>query len=203
MRHRDFSPGEQKKGPTELQTNLRILGQNHFFLKSLKNLPRRLSPFANWEFYQCHRALRRILLPHIRSNVPSEGPGPKNSSRPKTVVDMAMKEMETESKPAAPGSETPSEDFVDDVIGLTKQFIFAGHDTTAIALSFAFHFVQKHPQALEKMREEHDAVFGTDAAAAPSLLRQSPHLLGSLPYTTAVVKETLRLVPGEHPKLVL
>lgn len=36
-------------------------------------------------------------------------------------------------------------------------------------------------------------MFGTDPSKAPELLRASPQLLGSLPYTTAVIKETLRL----------
>ena len=114
----------------------------------------------------------------------------KNSSSQKTVLDLALKEVELET----PGAE-PSGEFIEDVVGLTKQFIFAGHDTTAVNLSFAYHFLHKSPDALARLRDEHDHIFGPDPSKASEALGHSPHLLGSLPFTTAVVKETLRLCP--------
>jgi hypothetical protein len=40
---------------------------------------------------------------------------------------------------------------------------------------------------------EHGSVFGKDVLAVSSLLMLRPHLINSLPYTTAVIKEVLRL----------
>lgn len=106
-----------------------------------------------------------------------------------------MKEIEEQESKGGKKAKIP-DGFVDDMVGLMKLFIFAGHDTTAINLSFAFHFIQRDPTVLAKLKEEFDAVFGTDVAAVGDILRQSPQLVNSLPYTTAVLKETLRMCPG-------
>lgn len=185
---RDFSPGEQINGPTELQNAFRVLAERHFRFKSLASLPSLLNPFWHLEYHRCHQKLRDILFPYIQRQLQAGPAERKESTRPKTVVDLALKEvLETE------GAASPSKDFMEDVLGLTKQFIFAGHDTTAIVVSFAFHFLGRNPGALQKLRDEHDAVFGNDPRRAPELLRKSSHLLSSLPFTAAVVKESLRL----------
>ena len=50
-----------------------------------------------------------------------------------------------------------------------------------------------HPEALQRVREEHDRVFGPDAEAAVETLHTNPAKTNELEYTTAVIKETLRL----------
>ena len=52
-----------------------------------------------------------------------------------------------------------------------------------------------HPEALAKLRREHDEVLGTELAKAPALLKSQPHVTNNLLYTTAVIKECLRLYP--------
>lgn len=184
----DFSPGEQVNGPTEMQKAFRIISQ-HLVFKSWASLHKRLNPFWQLSLWNCHRTLRRVVLPHIEKHMRGHSLV-KNSASQRTVLDLALKEVELES----PGAE-PSGQFIEDVVGLTKQFLFAGHDTTAINMSFAYHFLHKNPDALTRLRNEHDNVFGADPSQASEVLRQSPHLLNSLPFTTAVVKETLRLCP--------
>src|SRR4051812_16642972 len=76
-----------------------------------------------------------------------------------------------------------------------KMFIYAGHDTTSNTLCYAFHLLTSNPNALQKLRVEHNNIFGTDLDQAVSLISQKSHLLNSLPYTTAVINETLRLFP--------
>jgi hypothetical protein len=77
-----------------------------------------------------------------------------------------------------------------------RLFLFAGHDTTSSSLIYTYHLLSKHPEALQKIREEHTAVFGPDPRAAAPQLRENPNLLGKVPYTYAVIRETLRLFPG-------
>lgn len=113
---------------------------------SLLILHKKLNPFWHLRYYQCHQKLRRLLLPHISRNLDTEKRHSKKSSSPQTIVDLTLAEIQQEAD-----SSKSKDDFIEDVIGLTKQFIFAGHDTTAIALSFTFHFMSKNPDTLQKM----------------------------------------------------
>ena len=77
-----------------------------------------------------------------------------------------------------------------------RLFLFAGHDTTSSTLCYCFHLLSSHPEAKAKLRAEHDSVLGTDLSEVPSLLSKNPNLLNQLPYTLAVIKETMRLFPA-------
>lgn len=195
VENRDFSPGEQTKGPTTLQQDFEVLRERHLVFKHLGTLPRFLNPLWHLEHYRCHRQISQILIPHIqRAQQDQDQQDSKPlTTRPKTVVDLALKEVNQEQQQ----QQVPSQELIKDVVGLIKQFIFAGHDTTAITLSFAYHFLTRHPDAMRRLRQEHDDVFGKDDVdQMPAKLRAAPHLINSLPFTAAVVKETLRLCPG-------
>lgn len=66
----------------------------------------------------------------------------------------------------------------------------AGHETTALALSFAFVLLSRNPDVEARLRAEIDAVLGQDLPTAGTLAR--------LPYARAVVLETLRLYPPAY-----
>jgi cytochrome P450 len=74
-----------------------------------------------------------------------------------------------------------------------RLFLFAGHDTTTGSLVYTYHMLAKHPKVLRRVQEEHTSVFGPDARAAGDRLRENPSLLNQLPYTLAVIKETMRI----------
>jgi cytochrome P450 len=66
-------------------------------------------------------------------------------------------------------------------------FLLAGHDTTAIALTFALHLLGHHRDAQERVREEVAAVAGDRTPGAADVER--------LAYATMVLKEAMRLYP--------
>jgi cytochrome P450 len=66
-------------------------------------------------------------------------------------------------------------------------FLLAGHDTTAIALTFALHLLGHHHDAQERVREEVAAVAGDRTPVAADVEK--------LTYTTMVLKEAMRLYP--------
>jgi cytochrome P450 len=66
-----------------------------------------------------------------------------------------------------------------------RTLLFAGHDTTAIILSWALWFVHRNPAILARLREELDAL-PPDA---------EPDALTRISYLNAVVDETLRIRP--------
>jgi cytochrome P450 len=66
-----------------------------------------------------------------------------------------------------------------------RTLLFAGHDTTAIILSWALWFVHRNPAVLARLRSELDAL-GPDV---------EPDALSRISYLNAVVDETLRIRP--------
>ena len=82
------------------------------------------------------------------------------------------------------------------VMSQIKLFLFSGHDTTSSAICYLFYALSRNPPALERLRAEHDRVFGSaDPDAVAAKLTSNAALLNRLPYTHAVIKETLRLYP--------
>jgi len=77
-------------------------------------------------------------------------------------------------------------------------YLSAGRDTTAQALTWAFYLLMRHPVVLEKVRQElqtlstpgKDLFGNVSRQLDPSVLRPA-----NLPYTMAVFYETLRLFP--------
>jgi cytochrome P450 len=51
------------------------------------------------------------------------------------------------------------------------------------------------PKALNKLRDEHDRIFGPDFDRTVEQLRNDPGLLNQLEFTTAFIHETLRMFP--------
>lgn len=66
-------------------------------------------------------------------------------------------------------------------------FLVAGHETTALALSWAWHLLAQHPDAEQRLHAQVDAVLDTN--------RPTVGDLASLPYARMVIEESLRLYP--------
>lgn len=75
-----------------------------------------------------------------------------------------------------------------------KTFLFAGHDTTSILLQRLFYALSIDPTRLSKIREEHDSIFGSDDPQTVFLAKPD-ETLKELVYTSACIKEALRLWP--------
>lgn len=69
-------------------------------------------------------------------------------------------------------------------------FLIAGHETTGAAMSFALHYLSKHPAVLARAQREVDELWGIDDDIAPSF-----DDVGQLTYVRQVLDEALRLWP--------
>lgn len=65
--------------------------------------------------------------------------------------------------------------------------LLAGHETTALAMSWTWHLASRHPQVVARLLEEVDSVLGGRTVT----LQDIPHLR----YTEAVLLESMRLRP--------
>lgn len=77
-----------------------------------------------------------------------------------------------------------------------RGFFFAGHATTAASLCYLYYVLDKHPDVLRQLRAEHDDFLGANPEDASARILAEPAILKSMPYTTAVIKESLRLFVG-------
>jgi cytochrome P450 len=67
-------------------------------------------------------------------------------------------------------------------------FMLAGHETTAIALTFALHLLGRHQDVQDSVRQEVRDVLGDRSPTSATVT--------GLPLTTAVLKEAMRLYPS-------
>jgi cytochrome P450 len=151
----------------------------------------RATPFFEWDVRRRRNQLFQFLRPFIMENI-----GAANQSR-LTVVQAAVQEFSQET--AAKGTNahnTPDESFIEHVFYQLMIFFFGGEDAISIVIPWLYRQLELHPECLAKLRAEHDAVLGSDPRMANDKIRQAPHLLDSLQYTQAVIKETLRLNPA-------
>lgn len=115
--------------------------------------------------------------------------------RSKTVMDLALDKYQEE----YPGSQATSDidpNFKTFAINQMKIFMLAGHDTTSMTICYIFYLLASHPQPLEQIRAEHDEVFGSDITQIYARIVADPYTLNQLPFTVAVIKETMRLFPA-------
>ncbi|KAK6827831.1 hypothetical protein PG987_011172 [Apiospora arundinis] len=133
--------------------------------------------------------LSRELDKRYRKKSKGNGDVPRGS---KSITDLALDTYLNGDTPQGRLDKT----FKKFAISQILLFMFAGHDTTSSTICYAFYLLSTHPSALSQLRAEHDAVLGADPSKAGTLLREDPYLLNQLPYTLAVVKETLRLFPA-------
>ena len=139
-----------------------------------------------WNTYR----MNRWILPRLEARYD------QGVSSGKTVIDLALKTYhEDNGKTSTKGPIKMDTTFRDFAISQLKLFVFAGHDTTASTICYLYHNLWQNPAALAQVRVEHNNVFGTDLEAAEAMILQNPYILNDLPFTIAVIKETLRLFP--------
>lgn len=140
-----------------------------------------------------------FLVPYVqqRDDVVKKQDLTKSAVSEKFIIDLALKSIQKDGGSSQLHSQ-PDGLLMKTLLSQLKVFLFAGHDTTASTIAWAFHLLGRHPKNLEKLRAEHDSVFGSsraDIEKTSSQIAASPHLLNQIPYTVAVIKETLRLQP--------
>lgn len=115
------------------------------------------------------------------------------SKRTKAVIDLVLQAYLPGNKKTRPEKLNP--EFRAFAISQIRLFLFVGHDSTSSIICYIVHLLATHDNDLAQVRAEHDKVLGTDLSVVPALLKKQPHLTNHLPYTTAIIKEALRLFP--------
>ncbi|KAI0063640.1 cytochrome P450 [Artomyces pyxidatus] len=88
----------------------------------------------------------------------------------------------------------------DDILHNVNTFMFAGSDTTSLALTWTLLLLAKHPSVQNKLRAELCAAPPPDVTNDDSVLAHYNEL-AALPWLSNVCRESLRLVPPVHSSL--
>ncbi|KAL9581629.1 MAG: hypothetical protein Q9203_005819 [Teloschistes exilis] len=115
--------------------------------------------------------------------------------RSRTIIDLALDKYITGQAGDKKDEATMDATSKNAAISQIRTFLFAGHDTSSSTLCYCYHLLSMHPQVREEVIAEHKRVLGPDPGQVASLLSEKPHILNELPYTVAIIKETLRLYP--------
>jgi cytochrome P450 len=129
-----------------------------------------------------NRIMKGYLTPLIQEMLM----GNRENGGPKTILSLAISAYVQ----GAANIKTLDSTFMNILTANLKVFMLAGHDTTASILSYVYYVLSTHKAIRDAVHREHDTVFSPDPAAK---LTATPTLLNQLPYTVAVIKETLRL----------
>jgi cytochrome P450 len=91
---------------------------------------------------------------------------------------------------AARDEETGGGMTADEVRDQVVTIFMAGHETTAVALTWTWYLISQHPAVEAKLHDELDSVLGGRQPRYDDL--------ANLPYTRMVIEESMRLYPPAH-----
>ena len=140
------------------------------------------------------RYVSRQLEIRFEARQELDRPAGKEDSIYQTVMDIALNQY-AEGRSSTHAARDMDAEFKSFAISQMKVFILAGHDTTSSTLCYIFYLLSCNPSALQRVQAEHERAFGSDLTLTSDAISANPHLLNKLPFTLAVIKETLRLFP--------
>jgi cytochrome P450 len=141
----------------------------------LPELLRRIPTRSNRRYDEAVRQLDEVVYGLIR-----ERQANPNAASPHGFEDLLNTLLKTRYED---GSPMPAQQVRDEVMTL----LLAGHETTAVSLSWIWLLLSQHPQVEQTLWDELDGVLH---GCSPGMAD-----LASLPYTERVVKEAMRLYP--------
>jgi len=143
--------------------------------------------FGQWYY---SRKMNNYIGNVIQERIALRKAGPemmKRQSGRRPAIDLAIDEYFLTSRTGSVSNE-----FKQVAIDQMRTCLFAGHDTSSSTMCYIYNLLDVHPEALAKVRKEHDDVFGPSEKAAEAI-KAKPQLLNELPYSTAIIKGELSL----------
>ncbi|MFT4946439.1 MAG: cytochrome P450 [Natronomonas sp.] len=129
-------------------------------------------PIPMWRRYKEGIREMEALIEELVSNRRAEGVGDRDD-----LLSMLLTGTDE-------GGETMSDTLLRDEM---MTFLFAGHETTATALTFTWYLLGRHPEIQRRLAEEAEAVLDDDYATFGDV--------AELEYTEQVLREAMRLYP--------
>jgi cytochrome P450 len=157
-------------------------------MDSLLMLPESVPTPTNLRLQRAVRQLDEIvygIIAHRRASGEDRG-DPSASSEQVRFAGQALLSMLLRARDEDDGGRMTDKQLRDE----TMTLFLAGHETTAIALSWTWYLLARHPEVVAKLEAELDATLGGRAPTVADLPR--------LPYAGMVVSEAMRLYPPAY-----
>lgn len=180
--------GLSKETPVQA-TQALLLTKDAAYANDRLLLPWYLIPRTHYKRRQLGNQVRRELTTIIQRHF-DESKQDEKRAKGRSILDLSIQDQHVL---------TP--EFLNEASDQLKTFLFAGHDTTSMVISFAAYELARTPHALQAVRDELDELFGADIAKEPSTLCEAllapggKDKVSQMTYIAAVVKETMRLWP--------
>ncbi|KAF6834222.1 afln vera monooxygenase [Colletotrichum plurivorum] len=123
----------------------------------------------------------------------NEKPSPAGMSKSRSVASLFIDEYRKEMR--ARGLEPSKKAIKEIVTPQIRLFLFAGHDTTSSTLQYCYYLLWRNQEVHNRVIMEHKEVFGRDPSRVRDRIHEDPQVLNKIPYTTAFIKEVLRIFP--------
>ncbi|KAJ4424315.1 hypothetical protein N0V82_001015 [Gnomoniopsis sp. IMI 355080] len=157
----------------------------HTYTHEQVDLPWYFTPRTEWRCRRLGKRIRSTLRPVIQEAFQNRQ---TDSVKSRNITSLSLKDINVLSLEA-----------VDEIVDQLNTFMFAGHDTTSILISWMIYELSRTPQALQAVRDEMDGLFGVDHqpfdVRAKFLSLGDADCFKRMPYSSAVIKEALRLWP--------
>jgi cytochrome P450 len=141
----DFDFGAQDKDhPSEFIRTYHELFET--YAREQMDLPWFLTPRTEWKRRRLAKRIKRTLREIVRNAFDKRQ---TDSIKSRSVLSLSLQDIDTLTPRA-----------VDEACDQLSTFLFAGHDTTSILLSWVFYELSRTPHALKALREELDSIFG-------------------------------------------
>ncbi|KAJ8122726.1 hypothetical protein ONZ43_g1147 [Nemania bipapillata] len=150
------------------------------------DLPWFFTPLKEWRRRQLANRVRKRLTSIVQH---AYGNRKHQSVKSRSILSLSLED----------NTSTIPDRVINEACDQLSTFLFAGHDTTSILLSWMFYELGRTPHAMQALRDELDNIFGPDPS--PYIVRDKllsdggQELLNRMTYTAAAIKETLRLWP--------
>ena len=116
------------------------------------------------------------------------------AERGRAAIDLFLQAYENDTlRGSQSGSAMDDPAFMEIAVDNVKSLLLGGHDTTASTTCYTIALLSQNRDSLAKLRTEHDQLLGHDTTRAAEIIAGDPSLLKKLPYTTACIKEAMRI----------
>ncbi|KAL7549999.1 hypothetical protein ACHAWF_013255, partial [Thalassiosira exigua] len=196
---RDEGSGEGAETQSRIRDLTEVVHRNMF-----NPLKKYFSPSHIWRMWRLSAAVDRDMMRLVKRRlevVSSGAVGASGVAPPKDILSLTLSTLfRSGEKVDSRGGVKLERIDIENITSQLKTFYFAGHDTTATTIAWAYWLLVQHPDSLRKAREEVISRLGEDwaenATRGENLHTTTYETLQKCEFLDAVARETLRLYPA-------